>query len=63
MNLNHFKYLYYFNSTSVFSSVTLLNTLTGNEGLTGNKNIVVTGYGIQTDGLASTAPADVWANF
>lgn len=50
-------------STSVFSSVTLLNTLTGNEGLTGNKNIVVTGYGIQTDGLASTAPADVWANF
>jgi len=24
------------------------------------KNIVVTGYGIQTEGLASTAPADVW---
>ncbi len=50
-------------STAVFSSVTLLNTLTGNEGLTGNKNIVVTGYGIQTEGLSSTTPADVWANF
>ena len=24
------------------------------------KNIVVTGYGIQTEGLTSTAPADVW---
>ena len=50
-------------TAAVFSNVTLLNTLTGNEGLTGNKNIVVTGYGIQTQGLASTAPADVWANF
>ncbi len=50
-------------STAVFSSVTLLNTLTGTEGLTGNKTITVTGYGIQTEGLASTAPADVWANF
>ena len=50
-------------STAVFSSVTLRSTLTGNEGLTGNKNIVVTGYGIQTDGLASTTPASVWANF
>ena len=47
----------------VFSSVTLRSTLKGNEGLTGNKNIVVTGYGIQTEGLTSTAPADVWSNF
>ena len=47
----------------VFSSVTLRNTLKGNEGLTGNKNIVVTGYGIQTEGLTSVAPADVWNNF
>ena len=47
----------------VFSSVTLRSTLKGNEGLTGEKNIVVTGYGIQTEGLTSTAPADVWANF
>ena len=47
----------------VFSTVTLRSTLKGNEGLTGNKNIVVTGYGIQTEGLASTAPADVWGNF
>ncbi len=48
---------------AVFNNVTLLNNLTGNEGLTGNKNIVVTGYGIQTQGLASTTPTDVWANF
>lgn len=50
-------------STAVFNSVTLRSTLTGNEGLTGNKEIVVTGYGIQTEGLSSTTPADVWANF
>lgn len=50
-------------SKPVFSSVTLRSTLKGNEGLTGNKNIVVTGYGIQTEGLTSTAPADVWRNF
>ena len=49
-------------STAVFSSVTLLSTLKGNEGLTGNKNIVVTGYGIQTEGLTSTTPASVWSN-
>ena len=47
----------------VFSSVTLRSTLKGNEGLTGDKEIVVTGYGIQTEGLASTVPANVWANF
>lgn len=50
-------------SAPVFSSVTLRSTLTGNEGLTGNKQIVVTGYGIQTEGLSSTTPADVWSNF
>ena len=50
-------------STAVFSSVTLRSTLKGNEGLTGNKNIVVTGYGIQKDGLASTVPATVWGYF
>ena len=50
-------------SNPVFSSVTLRSTLKGNEGLTGNKNIVVTGYGIQTEGLTSTAPVDVWGNF
>ena len=47
----------------VFSSITLRSTLTGNEGLTGDKNVVVTGYGIQTEGLQSTTPADVWSNF
>jgi len=50
-------------STAVFSSVTLRSTLKGNEGLTGNKDIVVTGYGIQKDGLTSTVPANVWSNF
>jgi predicted ribosomally synthesized peptide with SipW-like signal peptide len=50
-------------SSPVFSTITLRSTLKGNEGLTGEKQVVVTGYGIQTDGLTSTAPADVWANF
>lgn len=47
----------------LFNSVTLRSTLTGNEGLTGEKNIVITGYGIQTNGLTSSTPASVWANF
>ena len=50
-------------SSPVFSTITLRSTLKGNEGLTGEKQVVVTGYGIQTEGLTSTAPADVWANF
>lgn len=47
----------------LFSTISLRSTLKGNEGLTGQKQVVVTGYGIQTEGLTSTAPADVWANF
>lgn len=50
-------------SNPLFSTISLRSTLTGNEGLTGEKQVVVTGYGIQTEGLTSTAPADVWANF
>ena len=50
-------------SNPLFSSISLLGTLKGNEGLTGQKQVVVTGYGIQTEGLTSTAPADVWGNF
>ena len=50
-------------SNPLFSTISLRSTLTGNEGLTGEKHVVVTGYGIQTEGLSSTAPADVWANF
>ncbi len=50
-------------SNPLFSTISLRSTLKGNEGLTGEKQVVVTGYGIQTDGLTSTAPADVWANF
>ena len=47
----------------LFSSITLRSTLKGNEGLTDQKQVVITGYGIQTTGLSSTTPADVWANF
>ena len=50
-------------SNPLFSTITLRSTLKGNEGLSGEKQVVVTGYGIQTEGLTSTAPADVWANF
>jgi predicted ribosomally synthesized peptide with SipW-like signal peptide len=50
-------------SNPLFSTISLRSTLKGNEGLTGQKQVVVTGYGIQTEGLTSTAPADVWANF
>ena len=50
-------------SNPLFSTISLRSTLKGNEGLTGEKQVVVTGYGIQTEGLTSAAPADVWANF
>lgn len=51
-------------SSAVFSSITLNTQLTGKEGgLDGEKTVVVTGYGIQTEGLTSTTPAAVWANF
>ena len=50
---------------ALFTSITVSSQVTGanSEGLTGNKNVVVTGYGIQTQGLASTTPVDVWGNF
>ncbi len=47
----------------LFSTITLRGTLKGDEGLDGQKNIVLKGYGIQTEGLTSTAPASVWGNF
>ena len=50
-------------SNPLFSTISLRSTLKGNEGLTGQKQVVITGYGIQTTGLSSTTPADVWANF
>ncbi len=50
-------------SKAVFDNVTVRNTLKGTEGLSGNKSIVVTGYGIQKDGLASVVPATVWTYF
>ncbi len=51
-------------STAVFSNIALSTGVTGTtSGLTGNKSVVVTGYGIQTQGLASTTPIDVWKNF
>ena len=48
---------------AVFDSVTVRSTLEGDEGLDGNKSIVVTGYGIQTEGLESEVPATVWTYF
>ncbi|MBR6137041.1 MAG: SipW-dependent-type signal peptide-containing protein [Bacilli bacterium] len=49
----------------VDNKVTLLGTLSSEQipNPTAAKNIVVTGYGIQTEGLASTAPATVWGYF
>ena len=50
---------------AVFSSVSLNSNITGTEqGLSGNKNVVVTGYGIQTNGLGNdVTPATVWSKF
>ncbi len=50
---------------ALFTAVTLNTNIDGSEdGLTGAQNIVVTGYGIQADNIASTtAPATVWSNF
>ena len=46
---------------AVFTSVSLNSTITGNEtGLDGNKNVVVTGYGVQTTGLTATTPSGIW---
>ncbi len=51
---------------ALFTAVTLSNSVTGSsdEGLSGNKNVVVTGYGIQTNGLGNdVTPATVWGMF
>jgi len=46
----------------LFPSVTVNTAITGDEsGLTGNKNLVVTGYAVQSDGLGATAPSAVWS--
>ncbi len=47
---------------ALFNSVTLLGTLKSSDipNITAAKNIVVTGYGIQTEGLASATPSAVW---
>jgi len=52
-------------SAPVFGSVTLRSTLKAAEipNINNNKTITVNAYGIQADGLASTAPADVWGYF
>ena len=50
-------------SEALFDSVTVRGTLDGSEGLTGNKTIVVTGYGIQKDGLENSTPSVVWGYF
>lgn len=46
---------------AVFTNVTLNNSITGSEqGLSGNKNVVVTGYGVQTTGLTANTPNGIW---
>ena len=50
---------------TLFDSVTLAPTLTAAQKATApsTTNIVVTGYGIQTDGLSVTAPSAIYALF
>ena len=52
-------------STAVFSSVTLEPTLTNAQKATANSSlsIDITAYGIQTDGLSVSAPADIYGLF
>ena len=52
-------------TTAVFSSVTLAPSLTDAQKATASStpNIVVNAYGIQTDSLGVTAPADIFALF
>ena len=46
---------------AVFSSISLNNAVDGSQqGLSGNKNVVVTGYGVQTNGLTATTPSGIW---
>lgn len=49
-------------TTPVFSVVAVNNGISSDSGLTGNQNVVVTGYGIQADGLGSSAPSAVWTD-
>jgi len=49
---------------TLFDSVTLDSNIDGSEtGISGNLNMVITGYGIQVDGLSATDPTSVWSNF
>lgn len=51
------------NSTAtLFDNIALNSTINGSEtGLSGNKNVVVTGYAVQTTGLGNaTTPSDIW---
>ena len=51
---------------TLFDSITLNPLLDGSEQvLTGNKNVVITGYAIQKEGITATSPTAVWtaANF
>jgi len=50
---------------ALFAQVTLLGTLIPDQipATPEDKSVIVTAYGIQTEGLASTTPADVWGYF
>ena len=48
---------------ALFDGVTVNSAIDGSQtGLDGNLDVIVTGYGIQADGLASAVPADVWSD-
>ena len=51
-------------TTGALFSQVVVTSLTGNEaGLDGDKNMVVTAYAIQSQGLTDTTPSTLWSNF
>jgi len=49
---------------AVFNEVTLVNLTNAEAALaTGNLNMIITGYGIQAEGLSSTDPTAIFGNF
>lgn len=47
---------------ALFNNIALNSTIDGTEtGLNGNKNVVVTGYAVQTTGLTGTTPSAIWS--
>ena len=48
-------------TTALFKTVTVNDELEGDEtGIDGNLDMIITGYGVQVDGIDATKPEDVW---